>query len=83
MVAIMEQTDFGRRLRALRKAIGLTQAELAEASGVHRQIIARLETGVGQPTWTTAVALARALDCTPNDFLLEDEPAAKPKRKKK
>jgi DNA-binding XRE family transcriptional regulator len=34
-------------------------------TGIHRQTIAQLETGVRQPTWETVQALARALgvDC--------------------
>jgi transcriptional regulator with XRE-family HTH domain len=77
----MEQTGFAGQLRAVRKAAGLTQVALAERSGIHRQIIARLELGTNQPTWATVVVLARALGCTPNDFLPNLPQAAKPARK--
>jgi HTH-type transcriptional regulator/antitoxin HipB len=40
--------DVGCRLRALRKAAGLTQAELAKASGVRQEDLSRLETGAAE-----------------------------------
>ena len=40
--------DVGRKLRTLRKAAGLTQAELAKASGVRQEDLSRLETGAAE-----------------------------------
>jgi transcriptional regulator with XRE-family HTH domain len=61
-----ELSTFAARLRQLRTEAKLTQHELAERSGVHRQTIAQLETAVRRPAWDTVQALARALgvDCT-------------------
>jgi DNA-binding XRE family transcriptional regulator len=59
---IMEHLPhFAARLRQLRAAAKMTQHELAERSGIHRQTIARIELGDHQPSWQTALALARAL----------------------
>ncbi|MCS6857770.1 MAG: helix-turn-helix domain-containing protein [Sandaracinaceae bacterium] len=52
---------FGARLKALRLAAGLTQAELARRSGIHRPNIARLEAGKHMPSLDTIHRLARAM----------------------
>lgn len=79
---------FAARLRDLRDAAKLTQHELAHRTGLHRQAIAKLETGVTRPTWDTVQALARALgvDCTAfqdDAGRVEPTPAKKPTRKQK
>ncbi len=48
------------QLEATRKAAGLTQAELAERSGVNRMTVGRLEAGL-DPRLSTLQALARSL----------------------
>lgn len=48
-------------LLGLRKAHGLTQAELSRRSGVPQAEISRLEHGQGNPTEKTLVALAAEL----------------------
>ena len=52
------------RIKALREARGMTQDELAAASGVHRVTIAKYETTDGGMTIATAAKLAAALGCT-------------------
>ncbi len=52
---------FADRLRALRQEAGLTQQKLADAAGLQREAIARLELGTRQPTWATVQAIAKAL----------------------
>lgn len=53
---------FASRLRTLREAAGLTQAELAEASGVGQSAISLIEAGKRPaPGWDTVVKLAKAL----------------------
>jgi DNA-binding XRE family transcriptional regulator len=44
-----------------RKALGLTQNDLALASGVAQPEISRIENGVNNPTLDTLIRLARAL----------------------
>ncbi len=57
---------FAGRLRELRLAAGLTQAELAAKAGLTREGITQLETGRRRPAWETVLVLSEALDapCT-------------------
>lgn len=57
-----KESNFGQRLQQLRKAAGLTQAELAQRSGLSAKSIAALERGRRQhPHPPTVRALAQAL----------------------
>lgn len=51
----------GQRLRALRLSAGLTQAELARRTGIHRPNIARVEAGRHTPSLETLARLAAAI----------------------
>lgn len=55
-------------LRVYRDLRGLTQAALAEKSGVNRVTVAEIETGRKQGSVTTLRALASALDVTLDDL---------------
>lgn len=55
-------------LRVYRDLRGLTQAALAEKSGVNRVTVAEIETGRKQGSVTTLRALANALDITLDDL---------------
>jgi transcriptional regulator with XRE-family HTH domain len=70
---------FADRLKALRAAAALSQAELARRSGMHVMGISKLELGQRQPTWETVQSLANALgvECT----VFKDQP--RPKKAKK
>jgi len=61
----------GRRLRALRQARGLTQAEVAETVGCSSHFVSGIERGVDSPSLLTLERFARALD-TPVAALLEE-----------
>jgi len=50
------------RLRDIRTAKGLTQAELAERAGVSRKTINTVENGVFVPSTILALTLARVLE---------------------
>lgn len=54
---------FGRRLRALRKAKGLTQEQLGRAVGVDYKHLGRLERGEFGASFDTIQKLAEALGC--------------------
>lgn len=68
---------FGKVLRKLRLAAGLTQEELGFNAGLQRKYISLLELGEQQPTLTTICKLSSALSVRPGRFLdlMEDEDA--------
>lgn len=61
------------RMKAARAAVGLSQADLAEAVGVTRQTIGLIEAGGYNPTLNLCVATCKALRVTLNDLFWEDE----------
>jgi transcriptional regulator with XRE-family HTH domain len=69
----------GLRVRALRRAKGLTQAELAERAGRSNEAISGLERGKYSPSLETVLAIARALD-SPLAELMGEDNADSPKR---
>ena len=56
------------RLKEMRTAAGLTQAELAERAGVSRKTVNTVENGVFVPSTILALSLARALGTTVEDL---------------
>jgi transcriptional regulator with XRE-family HTH domain len=64
VVASLDDIDgvrLGQRLRELRQTAGLTQAELARRTGIHRPNIARVEAGRHTPSLETLARLAAAI----------------------
>jgi transcriptional regulator with XRE-family HTH domain len=77
-----ELPPFAVKLKEMREAAGMTQAQLAEASGLHVSVVFKIEQGVrADPSWATVKALAKALgtDCTAFD----DDAKNKTKAKRK
>lgn len=60
------------RMKAARAAVGLSQADLAEAVSVTRQTIGLIEAGGYNPTLNLCVAICKALRVTLNDLFWED-----------
>lgn len=60
---------FGERLRAVRKALGLCQDELARKMGVNAITVSRWELGKAQPEPANVAAAAKAL-CVGRAWLL-------------
>jgi putative transcriptional regulator len=60
----MAERRLGSRLKAVRIAHGLTQAELAFQVGVSRKTVNTIENGVFTPSTFLALSLARALGTT-------------------
>ncbi|MGF1469437.1 MAG: helix-turn-helix transcriptional regulator [Sandaracinaceae bacterium] len=58
---IVDGARLGQRIRELRLAAGLTQAELARRTGIHRPNIARVEAGRHTPSLETLARLASAI----------------------
>ena len=60
---------FGKRLVDIRQGLGLTQAELGEAVGVSKRVIAYYEQDDAQPPGAMLVDLARALGVSTDQLL--------------
>jgi predicted ATPase/transcriptional regulator with XRE-family HTH domain len=58
---VVSGSSFGEWLRARRKALDLTQLELAERSGCAEDTIGRIEAGTRRPSRQVAASLAEAL----------------------
>lgn len=55
-------------MKALRRARGWSQEELADRAGFHRTYISGIERGVRNPTVTVIDRLAQTLEASPADF---------------
>jgi len=60
---------FGKRLRALRGAKGLSQESLANKAGLHRSYVWGIENGKRNVSLENIVRIARALRVLPCDLL--------------
>jgi transcriptional regulator with XRE-family HTH domain len=63
----------GGRISERRKALGLSQARLAERVNVSTETISRLETGATMPSLTRLAAIARVLDVELPDLFRRDD----------
>ena len=66
------QKILARRLRARRKALGLSQEQLALDASVNRTFVSQIERGIGNPSLHTLCRLADRLGL-PCHALLSDE----------
>jgi transcriptional regulator with XRE-family HTH domain len=53
----------GKRIRARRSELGMSQEGLAHAAGMDRSYVGRIERGEHNLTFTALVRLARAMGC--------------------
>ena len=58
----------GNRLKEMRVALGLTQAQLADAVGVTRKTVNTVENGIFVPSTLLALKLAKALSVPVEDL---------------
>ena len=63
-----------------RKALGMNQSELAEAAGINRSILSRLERGAFLPSLEQLDRLAAVLHFDVSDLYIDDAPKAAPVR---
>lgn len=70
---------FGFRLRAIRKARKLKIGELAEKANTGVKHLGRVERGEKQPSFELIVALAQALNVSPERLFEFDSPQDDPK----
>lgn len=64
-----DDSSFGPRLTAIRKARGLTQVQLAEAAGSTQRSISYYENDDGIPPAAAVIALAKALRVSTDELL--------------
>ena len=65
------QLEFGRRLRAHRQLLGLSQEEFADRIGMHRTYVGGLERGERNVTLRSVERMAERLEIDPRDLLFE------------
>lgn len=58
----------GERVRAARRAAGLTQEQLASRLEIRREYLAAVERGVRKPTLDWLYDVAGAIGCNPSDL---------------
>ena len=63
----------GKRIRLIRKEAGLTQAQLAEKSGLSDNFVGLIERGVAHPTLEKLDQIADALNVRIGDFFAGEE----------
>jgi transcriptional regulator with XRE-family HTH domain len=63
-----------RTVRALRQSRGWSLGALAERAGLSKTIVAKIETGDGNPSMETVLRLADALEITIGSLLAADRP---------
>lgn len=64
-------------LKSLRMERGITQEALAFHANITVSTLARIERGVSNPTWTTLLKIADALDITPVALIAAREDAGR------
>jgi transcriptional regulator with XRE-family HTH domain len=70
-------SEIGAQIRLLRREAGLTLDELAERSGLTSHFIGSIELGQRDPSVSTLMAIAGALDVTMAAILGEGPPISK------
>ena len=69
------EVAIGREVRVLRKQLGITVADLGEATGLSTGMLSKIENGLTSPSLTTLQSLARALGVSISTFLRRFEEA--------
>ncbi|MFN7582567.1 MAG: helix-turn-helix domain-containing protein [Planctomyces sp.] len=64
-----EAVAFGHAVRESRKSLGLSQADFAEISQLHRTYVGGVERGERNPTLSTIWRLANALKMPPEELI--------------
>lgn len=64
--------EVGAAIATRRKAKGLTQAQIAEAIGVEKETISRMENGVISLTLTRLQQMSEVLECSLSDLVRAD-----------
>lgn len=68
----MDYAALGQRIRTYRRALHMTQEELAEKAGLSASFLGHIERGSRVASLDTLVQLCHALHVTPNELLGEE-----------
>lgn len=69
LIVAPELEKFGAQVRQLRKALGLSQEDLAELTDLHRTYIGGIERGERNVALINIIRLAKALNVSPSELL--------------
>ena len=69
---IFDFNQIGNRLHDIRKRMGMTQAEVAEAAGLSDRTYADIERGSVNMRIETVLRICKVLHITPDEILTED-----------
>lgn len=72
---LFDMIAVGNKLLAIRKRLGLTQAELAEQAGLSGRTYADIERGTVNMRIETFLRICSVLGVTPNEILTEEKPS--------
>jgi len=72
---IFDFREIGEKLHSIRKRMGLTQAEVAEAAGLADRTYADIERGSVNMRIETILRICNVLHITPDEILTEDAPS--------
>lgn len=70
---LLDMQKIGNKLLAIRKKAGLTQVEVAEASGLSSRTYADIERGTVNMRVETILHICEALHITPDEILTESD----------
>lgn len=73
---VSDLVAIGNKLLLIRKRMGMTQAEVAEAAGLSDRTYADIERGTVNMRIETILRICRALHITPDEILTEDNSPA-------
>ncbi|MGH2878768.1 MAG: helix-turn-helix domain-containing protein [Solirubrobacteraceae bacterium] len=75
-----DQLALGQAVRAIRDERGLSQVQLAEATGFIQAWISHVERGRRNPSWSNVVRLAGGLDVSVSELAKRAEACAQAKK---
>lgn len=73
-----DYADIGQRIKKKRIEKGLTQEKLSELIGVGPSHMSHIESGSTVPSFEVFIAILNALQCSADELLCREIPAAKP-----
>ena len=71
---VLNYKRIGQRIRIIRRARKMTQAELAECANLSVPYVSHIENGIKQASLQAVVSIAEALECTADKLLYENQP---------